>query len=88
MHGFLGEEACGITVCETDSAVCCVNVCVIDVLLTCFYEGSHAPVENVPVTHLLPTLAKRSCLLLEENNWIYSTIKDDPFLQGYLFTYF
>lgn len=33
--------------------------CVIDVLLTCFCEGSHALVEAAPATHLLLTLAKR-----------------------------
>lgn len=35
-------------VCGPDSSVLvCASVCVIDVLLTCFCEGSHAPVEPV-----------------------------------------
>lgn len=44
---------------EPDDIVWGASVCVIDVLLTCFNECCHAPVEPVPVTHLLLMLTKR-----------------------------
>lgn len=48
-----------------------VRVCVIDVLLTCFCEGSHAPVQVVLTTHLLLTMTK-SVVFYPENRRNYS----------------
>lgn len=49
------------------------RVCVIDVLLTCFCEGSHAPVEPALVTHLLLTVTKSVFFFYPENRRNYSS---------------
>ena len=66
-----------------------VWVCVIDVLLTCCCEGSHAPVEPVPATHLLLTQAKKDPLYAENSrDGDYSGIKNDSFSESiYLHTF-
>lgn len=49
------KEVCGFTVSWQHGLCVYECVCVIDVLLTCFCEASHTPVEPVPVKHLLLT---------------------------------